>query len=162
VWFNPNLFQVTINCVVLNTGENLSYHLPIIVQFRLNPDTPDVNCAGGSEKSKHDVRLRCDKADLVIYYYTTMLIYLQSMLMFNCQLGCGCDRKLYIGWAMLSLLGMFVFRSPLLAFTNFGGIRDGQKLTKKLRTYLWNHSHALIIAFWGKRKKLELVGQKFN
>jgi len=95
---DAKLFQMLRKGIVLITGENLSDHIPIIVQFQHNLCISNVIC-DDDRKGKQCVRLRWDKADLVSYYYATYAnVSGFSLHLFNCQLSCECDRKLYISW----------------------------------------------------------------
>ena len=90
---NEALFAKVQTSEIIDSGVNLSDHLPLVLHFSesfLNNGDVHSKRAPDSVKSG---RLRWDKADLVSYYHATNLYLNQidpSMVCTNCNVGCLC------------------------------------------------------------------------
>ena len=84
-------------CEIIDSGVNLSDHLPICCELAVMPKSYDIINDHPSEEPKRVYKERWDKADLLMYYHKSG-VFLQSIVvptaLLHCQAGCQClDHK---------------------------------------------------------------------
>jgi len=91
-----SLRQTVEKSYIIDSGDNLSDHLPIFIELRLNLSSPP---SGESQNAvKGQYRLRWDKADLSHYYSSSTYNYLSAVRvaedLWNCLKGKTCEVQL--------------------------------------------------------------------
>jgi len=107
---SKDLYDSVFNCNIIDSGGNLSDHLPISCELKVILKPSDSFNDDFSGEPKRVYKERWDKADLLLYYHKSG-VFLQSIIvptaLLHCQAGCQCtDHKTAINTFYESIVSM--------------------------------------------------------